>query len=250
MKKLFLVVMACYAITARSQTNESKNFIYLSSDSIIYAEHVRLRPDFVGSWVLRADSRRVPLEQVKFFNNEDGFFATIRKANIFATNSLSERIIKGKINLYQEVTYNPVPYQVDYYHFRERVPRAISTKMFYNKGYSDIKKVSYANLKMDMADNPKSLDFLKNYRKSKTVGIAMYVAAGAAIVASVVTLFSDDGFKTAAPTFGHMPNYEMKNNDTRSFLLMGLGAGLGLGGYLIQAAGSRNIENAIDAYNR
>jgi len=249
MKKLFLVVMACYAITARSQTNESKNFIYLSSDSIIYAEHVKLRPDFAGSWVLRADSRRVPLGQVKFFNNEDGFFATIQKANIFGVNSLSERIIKGKINLYQEVIYNPIPYQVDYYRFRERVPRAISTKMFYNKGYSNIKKASYASLKMDMADNPKSLDFLESYRKSKTVGIAMYVAAGAAIVGSAVTLFSGNGFKTTAPAFGSMPKYEMKNN-TGSFLLMGLGAGLGLGGYLIQASGSRNIENAIDAYNR
>lgn len=108
-----MIVMACYALNARSQTDESRNFIYLNSDSVIHADRIRLRPDFGGSLVLRADSRRVPLEQVKFFNNEDGFFANTRKTDLFAGNSFSERIVKGKINLYQEVAYDPVLSKAD-----------------------------------------------------------------------------------------------------------------------------------------
>ena len=238
-----MIVMACYALNARSQTDESRNFIYLNSDSVIQADRVRLRPDFGGSLVLRADSRRVPLEQVKFFNNEDGFFANTRKTNLFAINSFSERIVKGKINLYQEVAYDPVPYELDYYRFRDRAPRAISTRMFYNKGYSDVKKVSYASLKMDMADHPQSLDFLESYRKGKQLGTIFYVAAGTAIVAGLVN------FAIA----GNNQNFSIgsfERSYVGSLLLIGAGAGLSLGGYLKRAEANRQMEKAIDAYNR
>lgn len=241
-----MILMACYALNARSQTDESRNFIYLNSDSVIHADRIRLRPDFGGSLVLRADSRRVPLEQVKFFNNEDGFFANTRKTNLFAGNSFSERIVKGKINLYQEVTYDPVPYELDYHRFRDRAPSAISTRMFYNKDFSDVKKVSYASLKMDMADNPKSLDFLESYRKGKQVGTIMYVAAGAAILAGLVN-FANTGSKEM-----NRASFEStgSNGYVGSLLLMGLGGGLALGGYFKQASANREIEKAIDAYNR
>ncbi|KQC01962.1 hypothetical protein [Pedobacter sp. Hv1] len=250
MKKLFLIVMACYALNARSQENESRNFLYLYSDSTIYAQKVRLRPDVMGSWTLRADSRRVSTQKVKFFNNEDGFYANTRKLNFLGEVSFAERIIDGKINLYQEVTYNPIPYEIDYYRFSDRRRQAVDTRMFYNKGLSDLKKVSYKNLSKDMADNQESLDLLKSYRKSRTTGTIMYVAAGASIIASAITLLSGSGLKQNGFTpYGHMPNYET-TNDTGSFVLMGLGAGLGLGGYLIQSSGSRKIERAVEAYNR
>jgi hypothetical protein len=249
MKKLLIVVMACYALNARSQVNEAQNFLYLYSDSIIHAQSIRLRPDFSGSWMLKADSRRVPIGGVKFFNNEDGFFANTRRLNYFGEVAFSERTIEGKINLYQQIIYDPILFEVDYYRFRNTRRQTIDRRMFYNKGFSDLKKVNYANLSKDMADHPKSLDFLKSYRKSRRVGTAMYVAAGAAIVASAVTLLSGTGMKQDGTTFGNMPNYKFKD-DTGSFVLMGLGAGLGIGGYFIQTSGSRNIGRAIDAYNQ
>lgn len=249
MKKLLIIVMACYGLNARSQVNESRNFIQLYSDSVIHAQKVRLRPDFAGNWVVRADSRRVPMESIKFFNNEDGFFANTRQLSLFGVTSFAERIIDGRINLYQEVVYDPVPFEMDYYRFRDRRQQSVDTRMFYNKGTSDLKKVNYYNLKADMADNQKSLDLLEGYRKSMRTGTVMYVAAGAAIVASVVTLVSGSGFRENGTTFGNMPNYKAKSY-TGSFLLMGVGAGLGLGGFLVQRSGARDIERAVDTYNR
>jgi hypothetical protein len=248
MKKLLIVVMACYGLNARSQTNESKNYLHLYSDSTIYAQKIRLRPDFAGSWILRADSRRIPVQQVKFFNNEDGYFANTKKLNFFGESSFSERIIEGKINLYQQVVYDPIQYERDYYRFRDRSRQTVDTRMFYNKGLSDLKKVNYPNLVADMADNSKSLDLLEAYRRSRSTAVAMYVGAGAAFIASAVTLFAGNAFKQNGTTFGNMPNYEPKSR-TGSFLLLGVGAGLSLGGYLIQSNGSRNIERAVEAYN-
>lgn len=249
MKKLLIIVMACYGLNARSQGNESENFIRLYSDSTVYAQKIRLRPDFIGSWTIRADSRKVPINQIKFFNNEDGFFANTRKLNLFDQASFAERIIVGKINLYQEVAYSAAPYEMDFYRFRDRTPQAVGRLMYYNKGYHDLKRVNYDNLSADMADNAKSIDLLANYRKSRRAGTIMYVSAGAAIVASVVTLFSGNGIKQTGYGFGNMPNYEASNK-TGSFLLLGLGAGLSLGGYLIQSSGARNIERAVEVYNQ
>ena len=76
------------------------------------------------------------------------------------------------------------------------------------------------------------------------------VSAGAAIIASVVTLFSGNDIKRIDHGFGNMPSFEEGGNKTGSFLLLGLGAGLSVGGYLIQNSGSRNIERAVDVYNR
>lgn len=249
MKKLLIVVMACYGLNARSQVNESQNFVQLYSDSVIHAQKIRLRPDFLGSWSLRADSRKVPLYQVKFFSNEDGLFANTRKLNFFDEVSFSERVIEGKINLYQQVAYDPVPFEDDYHRFNHRRQQLVDNRMFYNKGYSDLKKVSYANLSMDMADNVKSLDLLAAYKKSRKTATIMYVGAGAAIIAGMVTFVSGSGFKRTTAGFGKLSNYEPKGF-TSGLLLMGLGTGLGLGGYVIQASGARNIERAIDVYNQ
>ena len=250
MKKLLIIVMACYGLNARSQVNESENFIKLYSDSTIYAQKVRLRPDFAGSWTLRADSRRVPISQVKFFNNDDGFFANTRKLNVFNQVSFSERIIAGKINLYQEVAFDANPYEMDFYRFRDRRIQSVGTRMHYNKGYDDLKRVNYDNLTTDMADNAQSIDLLKSYRKSRRAGTVMYAAAGAAIIASVVTLFSNNGFKKPhGGGFGQMPDFN-SGNKVGSFVLLGAGAGLAVGGYFTQASGARNIERAVEVYNR
>ncbi|RDC55452.1 hypothetical protein DU508_14280 [Pedobacter chinensis] len=249
MKKLLILVMACYGLNARSQMNDSKDFLYLYSDSTIYANRVTMRPDFSGTWSLRADSRRIPLEQVKFFNNEDGFYANTRKVDFFNSVSFAERIIEGKINLYQEVSYNSHPFDDEFYRFQTRRRQAVNTRMFYNKHFADLKKVTYNNLIIDMADRSESIDLLKGYRKSMRIGTAMYIGAGAAIIASAITLFANSGFKQIGTGTGNMPIYK-NDSSTGSFLLMGLGGGLGIGGFLIQSSGSKNIERAIDAYNR
>lgn len=243
-----MLVMACYGLNARSQQlNESRNFLYFYSDSTVYAQKIRLRPDLTGGWSLRADSRRIPVSQVKFFNNQDGFFANTRKLSLLGAASFAERIIEGKLNLYQEVIYDGVLMEDEYYGFSHYRQQAVNNRMFINKGYTDLKSVNYRNLNEAMADNPKSLALLGRYRNAKITGIAMYVAAGAAIIASGVTLMSEG--KKIGTTFGGMPKYADRNY-TGSFVLLGLGAGLSLGGFLVGESGKKNIERAIDNYNR
>ncbi|WP_316815409.1 hypothetical protein [Pedobacter nyackensis] len=253
MKKLIIAALACYGLSARAQMHESKNFLYLYSDSVIYAKKIMLRPDFAGYWQLRADSRRVPTEQVKFFNNEEGFFANTRKLHLGGLSSFSERIIDGRINVFQEMTYDPF--------FDNRGPRymdrrqsRVDLRMYYNKGYGNLKKVNYNNLKNDMSDHAESMDLLKGYKKSMNTSKIMYTAAAVSVIAGIVSFLAAD--KKVDSSFpGHFGDRTSGMNTsfsdyTPSLIMFGLGLGFTAGGYVIQTSGSRHLERAVDAYNR
>jgi len=257
MKKLLFIVMACYGLNASAQLRQSEKFIYLYSDSVVYANNIRLRPDGFNSFQLRADSRRIPLAQVKFFSNEDGFFANTRKVTFGGVNSFSERFIEGKINLFQETTYEPYFYDRQYnYGYRSglRSHVDVDARMFYNKGYADLKKVNYNNLRWDMADNEESMDFLKSYRKSMRTSTIMYAAAGGSVIAGLITFLGGNPDRSlTGKEFGNSIKKSIDGSNSRfaiSSALLGIGLGFATGGYFIHAGGNRHLENAVDAYNR
>jgi hypothetical protein len=239
MKKLLIVAMACYGLAARAQVRESENFLYLYSDSVIYARDIKLRPDFSGYLRLRADSKGIPMDRVKFFSNEDGFFANTRKLNLIGVSAFSERIMEGRINVFQERSYDPISYSSYRYdrRGRNRIEPVIDVSMYYNKGYDDLKKLNYRNLKNDMSDNPESMDMLRNYRRSMNTTNLLYVAAGASLLT---------GFLTVATGGAGVSNSKFALGGT----LMGLGLGFATGGYLKYLSGNRKLENAVEAYNR
>ena len=245
--------MACYGLSAGAQVRPNSNFIYLFSDSLIYANSIKLRPDFANVLQLRVDSRRVPTAQVKFFNNEDGFFANTRKFNFFGANEFSERIITGRINFYRQFTYDPYGYNRSY-RFRNRQNESVDVRMFYNKGYGDLKKVNYANLKQDMADSAESMDLLEGYKKKLNTSRILYGTAGASILAGLISFVVNAKQNQNMPPFiGAGPSTRLNNghkNFAASFGLLGLGAGLAVGGYLVDVQAERHLENAVDAYNK
>lgn len=253
MKKMLIIAMACYGLSARAQVDGNRDFVYLYSDSVIYADQVRLRPDIMGGWQLKADSRTVPLRNVKFFNGRNGFFANTRKTNILSQNSFSERVLEGKMNLFEEVIYDEGIYNPRF-GYSSRFNRPVNLRMYYNKGFSDLKKVNYKNLKIDMADNPVSLDFLTAYRRSLNVRNTLYVGAGASVVAGLVSFVisgtkggesSEEFFNRKPGSFNHKrPNF------VPAFTLLGIGAGLSVGGFLVHRKASQHLENAVDVYNR
>ena len=248
---MLIVVMACYGLNARAQVDESKKFLYLYSDSVVYANRVTMRPDYGGAWQIRTDSKRFPSTQVKFFNNENGFFANTRKTNFLGETTFSERVITGRINLFQETVYDEQYYGRRYNH-RPMTQQPADVKMYYNKGYGDLKKVSYRNLRDDMADRPESLDLLVAYRRSLNTRNTLYTGAGVALLASIIT-FTIDGTRSAK-FVGEKFNRTLVEPKTiglgLSFALLGIGGGLGLGGFLVHNSGAQHLENAVDSYNK
>ncbi len=245
MKQLLIMVMACYALTSSAQMRQNDDFLYLFNDSVVYADRVTLRPSIYGSLQIRADSRQVPINQVKFINNRDGFFANTAKMSLIQTTSFSERVIEGKVNLFQAI-----PDEVfirDRWNRHEYVRGTTPTlRMYYNKGNGDLKKVRYHTLMEDLSDNKESIDLLNGYRKNINTSKILYVSAGVSIVAGMVAFLTAGSNQKPAfgGDFGKSPNF------TSSYILIGLSPGLALGGYLNQLSGQRKLERAIDSYNR
>ncbi|MES2829496.1 MAG: hypothetical protein V4687_15150 [Bacteroidota bacterium] len=244
--------MACYALNAAAQQHEPNSYIYLYSDSVINAKRVTFRPDFTGNWQLKADSRRIPNQQVKFFSNDDGFFANTRKVSMLNQSAFAERVIEGKLNLFRDVIFNAEAFH-HRYHYSTAVQPEIDQRMYYNMGYDDLKKVNYRNLKRDLADNPVSMNLLNVYRKKTNATTILFTAAGASVIAGMISFLST-GMNTTTPSigsgFGGQTSSFKSDNFTASYLLLGAGVGLGLGGVVIHLSKTRQLEAAFESYNR
>lgn len=238
--------MACYGLSAAAQVQESKNFIYLFSDSIIYAEKVRMRYDAFNYPVVRADARKFSTDQVKFFNNSNGFFANTRKLDILGRSGFAERVEEGKLNLFREVNYDPYDYDEEYdWRYRRGYAyyrgTSMSSDMYFNKGYGNLKRLNYKNLKESMTDAPECMDMLAAYRKKTTTRNILFGAAGASFIAGAIAGFiavdhsrigsKDSGFNTA-------------------IALVGSSFGFAFGGVMVHLSASRQLRSTVDTYNR
>ena len=239
------MAMACFALSSSAQMRQNSDYIYLFNDSIVNADRVTLRPSIYGTLQIRADSRQIPLNQVKFINNRDGFFATTDKMSILQPSSFAERVIEGKVNLFQSVPDEL--FMRDRWHRNEYVRGSTpALYMYYNKGNGDLKKVRYATLVEDLSDNKESIDLLTAYRKNTNTSKILYASAGVSIVAGLVS-FLTAGSKNHA---NFVPKLGKQANFTPSFIFLGLSPALALGGYLTQLSGRQKLERAIDSYNK
>ncbi len=245
MKQLLIMVIACYALNSSAQMRQTDNFLYLFNDSVVYADRITLRPSIYGSLQIRADSRQIPISQVKFLNNHDGFFANTSKMSLILNTSFAERVIEGKVNLFQAI-----PDQLfmrDRWNRHEYVSGTAPTlRMYYNKGNNDLKKVRYHTLMEDLSDNKQSIDLLKAYKKNMSTSKILYASAGVSLIASMVSFLTVGS--NHKPSFG--ANFGKSPNFTPSYILLGMVPGLALGGYLTQLSGQQKLESAIDNYNR
>ncbi len=250
MKKLLVVVMACYGLNARSQTNTNRDFLYLFSDSLVQVNQVRVHQDYQGLWQVRADGRKVPIPQIKFASSADGYFANIKKMHFLGESELAERVTEGKLNIYERHNFMMRPQA----RYRYPAVRRSSKEIYYNKGFADLKRLNYANLKHDLTDNPRSMDLLEAYRKKKNTSTVMYVAAGASFVAGVVSLVSGSSNLSSSSNFNTFNSTQFRSfsskDNTAGYLLISVGLGFSIAGFTIQNAGQRHLDAAINEYNR
>ncbi|MGX5691278.1 hypothetical protein [Arcticibacter tournemirensis] len=250
--KALLTLITAYAMCmhiAHAQSDESGDFLYLYSDSVIHANRIDLERDPAGSFYLWVDSRRIHPDQVKFFNNNRGFFANVKDFDVDDEITFSERIRKGKVNLYEAKRIKWLTY--DSIHGYTRNPTVVQTKNYYNLGYGNLKKVNYVNLSSDLASNPKSIELLKKYRSVQRKRTILYTSAVASFLAGVV-LFSID-------TDASSSDLEKRHDSSwRSSAFTGiipaatlsvLGFGLIIKSNHMGPSKTRYLKQAIDVYN-
>lgn len=122
----------------------------------------------------------------------------------------------------------------------------IFTKNFYNLGFEDLKKATYANLRADMAENMRSMELLNQYNSVKKAEKAFFIAGGASMAAGLIS-FITTGISSHNNT--SFDNHSTPNF-APSFILLGTGAVFAILGYTKALKAPRYLKAAVDSYNR
>jgi len=237
---VFALLMWVSISAASAQVDETRNYIYFFSDSVLYCRNVELGSSFSRGTYLMCDTLVVDPYRVKFFRGETGFFANTMKINFSGTATFCERVRRGKINLYERdvTTSSPGFYGPNGMYTSGGATRTI--KNFYNKGFGDLKKASYKNLVVDLSDNPESMLYLDKYKKASRKETIFGIAGGALIVGGIATLIN------AAK---NSPGLEKPNNTPGTIITVTGAVGVWTS-YFIYLSKPKHLRNAIDAYNK
>lgn len=192
MKYLFLILifsfLQVFAIAqtslAPSEIAKEVKYIYLHKDSLIIGTEL-YREQFNGQDYIYLDGKTYKTQTVKFFKNEFGLFANTTK--FYTSGLFAEAIEVGKLNLFELNHTLAIPIRNEFGDFQE-VPK---NSTYYNIGFGDLKRTTYANLILDLADTPTAMLHLKKYNAVRRNQNILYVLSGIFGVAAIASFSSD-----------------------------------------------------------
>jgi hypothetical protein len=234
-----------------AQVDLPKNFLYLYSDSLISGDRIIYESEFDGSSHFIVDSRRIHPEQVKFFQNEMGFFANTHHFDIIGQTAFTERIREGKLNLYEGNFTGGQPYH-PYYNRHAYLTNEETHINYYNIGLGDLKKANYENLIKDLAGNQQSMSFLEQYRKTHSLSRKLLFIGGVAILAGFVSFIANGTRNVEKSSRFPEPGWIDRVPGPKFGLSFGLllgGAGFSGAGLLKSLTKSKYLKQAVDSYN-
>ena len=231
-------------IFADSVENLNKYIIYTYSGNVMHGRTIAYKQPFLGSSRFILDSKEVKPDIVKFYKDETGFYANTKDLNFTGSSVFTERIRRGKINLYEEETTN--------YHAGYLNPSTgmygggmVTTRIknYYNIGFEELKKANYQNLSRDLIDNPESMMYLYKFKSIRDAQTVLGIVGGGLIIAGFATLVNktkdwDGSDKQPEPKV------------TANIATICIGAGCLWTTYFMHFAKPKQLRRAIDAYNK
>ena len=185
MKKIiiaFLGISLLGQVLNAQEVDESLTFVYLPDNSVVYTENLWMSN---GDVIDKSNKKRLySMYDTRFINAENGFFANTTKVSKRKVPDLAKRIIKGDLNLFES--------QLIYADRVGTQGAILNPKKYYNyfnKGYEEVKRVSYKSLYPLMSKNTESLAYLDKYRSTQNTGRALYFAGYAAQMGGFYMLF-------------------------------------------------------------
>jgi len=219
------------------------SFVYLYSGEQVNANVVEYRDQFMGGGYFVVGTEQYRADLVKFYKDANGFYANTKRLNVTGKSVFSKRIINGRVNLFEQEKMYTTPSYIDAAGTYNPGTSSKTIKNYYNKGFSDLKKANYKNLKIDLADSPESMGYINKYRKYENVQIVLSLVGGALIATGITSYF----IKTSDVN-RNAPNYK-EPNTTPNMLIAVAGGGLVGCSYYLSFPKRSKLKKAIDAYN-
>ncbi len=210
MKKIILIPLLLFSLMTWAQPK--KFFVGLENGDLLYANQVRLKnPPFGRPYVLVNDNERFGLEEIVYYQNESGYYTKF-KPDGWAHEEFFKRLLYGerveaytKTNLYTSVSAMPGVYNgggtgvmmLTFHKIRHD---------YYRKDGSSFMKMTYANLKTDLADNAASVQTLKELSNLRKVTGVLYAVGASLLMVSIYDSINQsstdpNGSSTISPLF-------------------------------------------------
>ena len=229
--------------------NISETYLYLYNDSLIKFKNLEVKLTPTGIPYFQTDNSKIELDNVKFYKDFTGFYANAKNYYPSYLPLFAKQICHGKINTYQftqELTTRPMRYYNDQMHYN---------LLYYNKGFDDLKKINYRNLKVDLTDNPDALKHLNNYELCKISQTGFALAGQFSIVDGIIISVKQTSKDQKVFEKEFMAGKKSVNDNPGVRLnpfFIGLGGGIGF--FVIAGEFSifkhKQLKKAIDTFNQ
>lgn len=250
-KLLLLGTLLLIQISVKSQIKKGtfENYVLEYSGEITHAKKVIYNTAIFKENYISADTVKFDPRNVRFFYNENGFYANTKRLNTFGTIGFTERIIEGNVNLYEkELTYNYNTgfNNVGYGTIGGVVNFGLTTEnisniRYYNIGFRELKRVNYQNLSEDLSDNLESMLHLDTYKKVKKRERLFYII-GTTMIFTGAHFYIKDNRKSGSSDRWEKPT-------KRGLTIALLGFGTNVVNYILGKGKDEHIINAIETYN-
>ena len=176
-------------MSVSAQLTKPQHKVFLASGDVVTGEKLSYETAPTGRQQFVLDNEQYDSEEVRFFQNNHGYFANLNRVLGSNQERYALRIRKAKMSLYEEV-------EMEVYGGDElkteaapgsavQDPLLASGKMFeyYQMADNDyVRKATYSNLKVDLASNSESMKHLESYKKYRILQWAM-LGVGSGIIA-------------------------------------------------------------------
>lgn len=183
---LILAFLSCLCLSALAQSDSSlvdlsRPFICLFDGKLIAANEIIYEEKLIKKSYLSVDGKRYETKQIKFYNTPDGFYANSSK---YFSGDFIKRIHEGNANVFvfnssiDRTNTQPGGYTT--------VKSTNISTYFYNIGFGDLKKVKYANLKLDLSDNAQAMAHLKKYKNTRSIKRGLLIGGVAMVLSTTL----------------------------------------------------------------
>jgi hypothetical protein len=250
-----LLFLHTTSYSQNSIVDETTNFILEYNGKVTYSNRsIEYKEPLFKKNYLKINDTKFSLESVQFYKTGEMFYGNIMDPNYPSSAGFAQRIIKGKINLYEKTTLNTG------YTYGTSIGGGTSTPMmtstitkknYYNIGYENLKKTKYKYLINDLSDNPVSVIKLEKYNSVRKKETLFYVIGTALAVGGLFTSFEITGETQSSLNFetGSFEETDVHKLKPVNLTIGLVGLGINLVNYLINRDKFKYIESAIYIYN-
>jgi hypothetical protein len=185
MKQIFTFLFIAVSALSWAQRTETTPFVVLHTGEKLSGSALQYEMPILKSSTFQLDDKQLEASEVAFFQNFNGFFANLNKIHGEKSERFAMRIKSGKVNLFEEIPieiYGKGSLDSSVDELEKDMLATGRTFQYYSVAQREVRKATYGNMKVDLADNPAAMKEVKTIRRFQLLQGAL-VSAGASFIA-------------------------------------------------------------------